>query len=67
MINSERNKGLRCPNCDSVRLATEETRARGKMTRRAKRCQVCRSRFYTLEMVELDVPSSPELDRLFER
>ena len=67
MIDSERNKGLHCPTCDSVRLRTEETRAKGQMTRRAKRCTSCKTRFYTLEMLEEAVPDSPELDALFER
>lgn len=67
MIDSDRNKGITCVECGSVRLATVDTRARGRMTRRRKSCRRCCKSFYTLEIAEDLIPDSPELDRLFER
>lgn len=67
MIDSDANKGLTCIECGSVRLATVDTRARGKMTRRRKSCHGCGNSFYTLEIAEDLIPDSPELDQLFER
>lgn len=67
MINSDANKGLTCVECGSLRLATKDTRAKGKMTRRRKVCIRCGAGFYTLEIAELMLPDSAELDHLFER
>lgn len=67
MIDSDANKGLACVECGSVRLATLDTRARGRMTRRRKSCRGCGKSFYTLEIAEEQIPDSPELDQLFER
>lgn len=67
MIDSDANKGLACIECGSLRLATKDTRAKGRMTRRRKVCIRCGSSFHTLEIAEDLIPDSPELDQLFER
>lgn len=58
--------GLRCPDCQSVRLIVVDTRPHGQTVRRRRRCKSCGRNFFTREFPEKILPDRSELDRLFE-
>jgi transcriptional regulator NrdR family protein len=45
---------MQCPRCKSDKVITVDSRPFEGLTRRRRECQVCRVRFTTLEVMELE-------------